>query len=47
LIETLCDLVESGENEQIRITKDTAAAACGICDLVWTVTFLAELGREL
>jgi diacylglycerol kinase len=45
-IEAVCDLVESGENEQVRIAKDTAAAACGICDLVWTVTFLAELGRE-
>lgn len=44
-LEVLCDLVESGENEQIRITKDTAAAACSIAEIVWTVSLVVEIYR--
>src|SRR5262245_49808125 len=44
-IEVLCDLVDDKENEQIRITKDTAAAACSITEIVWTVALLVEVGR--
>ena len=44
-LEVLCDLVESRENEQIRITKDTAAAACSIAEIVWAVTLMVEIYR--
>ena len=44
-LEVLCDLVESKENEQIRIIKDTSAAACSITEIVWTVTLVVEIYR--
>ena len=44
-LEVLCDLVDSQENEQIRITKDTAAAACSIAEVVWWVTLVVEIYR--
>jgi len=44
-IEVLCDFVEPQRNEQIRVTKDIAAAAAGISILVWIVILVVECIR--
>lgn len=44
-IEALCDFVEEGHNEKIRIIKDIASAAVGISILVWGATLLMEVIR--
>ena len=41
-IEVLCDFVEPGKNEQIRIIKDIAAAATGLSILVWAIILVIE-----
>lgn len=41
-IEVLCDFVEPQRNEQIRITKDIAAAATGLSILVWATILIIE-----
>ncbi|NJL51661.1 MAG: diacylglycerol kinase [Hydrococcus sp. SU_1_0] len=46
-IEVLCDLVEPQQNEQIRVTKDIAAAAAGLSILVWGVVLTIEIIRLL
>ena len=42
-IEVLCDLVEPQQNEQIRVTKDIAAAAAGLSILVWGIVLTIEI----
>ena len=44
-IEVLCDFVESQQNEQIRITKDIAAAGAGLSILVWASVLAIESVR--
>lgn len=44
-IEALCDFVESGHNDKIRIIKDISAAATGIAILIWIAVIGAELNR--
>jgi diacylglycerol kinase len=44
-IEVLCDLVEPQQNEQIRVTKDIAAAAAGLSILVWGAVLTIEIIR--
>lgn len=44
-IEVLCDLVEPQQNEQIRVTKDIAAAAAGLSILVWGTVLTIEIIR--
>lgn len=44
-IEVLCDFVEPQRNEQIRITKDIAAAAVGVSIGIWAVTLGIEIIR--
>ncbi|TPQ25822.1 diacylglycerol kinase [Methylomonas koyamae] len=44
-IEALCDFVESGHNDKIRIIKDVSAAATGIAILIWIAVVGAELSR--
>jgi diacylglycerol kinase (ATP) len=44
-IEVLCDLVEPQQNEQIRVTKDIAAAATGLSILVWGAVLTIEIIR--
>lgn len=44
-IEVLCDFVEPQRNEQIRITKDIAAAAVGVSITVWAVILVVEAVR--
>lgn len=44
-IEVLCDFVEPQRNEQIRITKDIAAAATGLSIGVWAVILGIEMIR--
>lgn len=44
-IEALCDFVESGHNDKIRIIKDISAAATGIAILIWLAVIGAELNR--
>jgi diacylglycerol kinase len=44
-IEVLCDLVEPQQNEQIRVTKDIAAAAAGLSILVWGIVLTIEIIR--
>jgi len=34
-IEALCDFVEARHDERIKVIKDIAAAAVGICILIW------------
>jgi diacylglycerol kinase len=46
-IEVLCDLVEPQQNEQIRVTKDIAAAAAGLSILVWGAVLTIEIIRLL
>jgi len=46
-IEVLCDLVEPQQNEQIRVTKDIAAAAAGLSILVWGTVLTIEIIRLL
>jgi diacylglycerol kinase len=46
-IEVLCDLVEPQQNEQIRVTKDIAAAAAGLSILVWGTVLIIEIIRLL
>jgi diacylglycerol kinase len=46
-IEVLCDLVEPQQNEQIRVTKDIAAAAAGLSILVWGTVLTIEVIRLL
>lgn len=44
-IEVLCDFVEPQRNEQIRITKDIAAAATGMSIIVWAAIVVVETLR--
>lgn len=44
-IEVLCDFVELQRNEQIRVTKDIAAAAAGLSIGVWAVILGIEIFR--
>lgn len=44
-IEVLCDLVEPQQNEQIRVTKDIAAAAAGLSILIWGAVLTIEIIR--
>ncbi len=46
-IEVLCDLVEPRQNEQIRVTKDIAAAATGLSILIWATVLIIEIIRLL
>lgn len=34
-IEALCDFVEAQHNDKIKVIKDIAAAAVGVCILIW------------
>ncbi|WP_034640495.1 diacylglycerol kinase [Desulfovibrio inopinatus] len=38
VIEELCDFIEPGYSERIKVIKDTAAAAAGIAIFVWIFT---------
>ena len=42
-IEALCDFVEVRHNDKIGIIKDIAAAATGICILVWVIVLALEI----
>ena len=44
-IEALCDFVETQHNEKIKIIKDIAAAAVGICIFVWFIVLAVEVTR--
>ncbi len=44
-IEALCDFVEFGHNEKIKLIKDVAAAAVGVSILVWAIILAAETAR--
>ncbi|NJN31061.1 MAG: diacylglycerol kinase [Synechococcales cyanobacterium RM1_1_8] len=46
-LEELCNFVEPQANEQIRITKDIAAAAAGLSILVWAIILVIETARLL
>lgn len=41
-IEALCDFVEERHNEKIKVIKDIAAAAVGICILIWCIVLAFE-----
>ena len=41
-IEALCDFVEARHNEKIKVIKDIAAAAVGICILIWCIVLAFE-----
>ena len=45
-IEALCDFVEQRHDERIKVIKDIAAAAVGVCILIW-VCVLAFEGWEI
>jgi diacylglycerol kinase (ATP) len=42
-VEALCDFVEEGHNEKIRVIKDIAAAAVGISIFVWILVLGFEV----
>lgn len=44
-IEALCDFVETQHNEKIKVIKDIAAAAVGICIFVWLIVLAVEVTR--
>ena len=46
-IETLCDFLETRENEKIRAIKDMAAAAVGISIVVWFTVVIFDVVRLL
>jgi len=41
-IEALCDFVEERHNEKIKVIKDIAAAAVGVCIAIWFVVLAFE-----
>ena len=45
VIEALCDFIEEGHNEKIKIIKDMAAAAAGISIVIWLISLVAEVSR--
>lgn len=42
-IEALCDFVEERHNEKIKVIKDIAAAAVGVCILIWLFVVVFEI----
>lgn len=46
-IEAICDFITTKENEKIKVIKDIAAAAAGICILLWAVILIVESWRVL
>ena len=42
-VEALCDFVEEGHNEKIKVIKDIAAAAVGISIFVWILVLCFEV----
>lgn len=42
-VEALCDFVEEGHNEKIKVIKDIAAAAVGISIVVWIMVLGFEV----
>lgn len=41
-IEATCDFLTTEESHKIKVIKDIAAAAAGICILLWAVIFFVE-----
>ncbi len=44
-IERVCDLIESRSDERIGHVKDVAAAAAGLCLIIWIIVLVSELIR--
>jgi diacylglycerol kinase (ATP) len=42
-IEALCDFIETRHDEKIRVIKDIAAAAVGVCIVLWAIVLLFEV----
>ncbi|MBX7255147.1 MAG: diacylglycerol kinase [Candidatus Hydrogenedentes bacterium] len=42
-IEAICDYFETGHDEKIGAIKDIAAAAAGVCIIVWVVVIVTEM----
>jgi len=46
-IEATCDFITTKESEKIKAIKDIAAAAAGVCILLWAVVLAVESYRVL
>lgn len=44
-IEAICDFITTEENHKVKVIKDIAAAACGICILLWMIILFLETYR--
>jgi len=42
-IEAICDFIEAHEDEKIKLIKDMAAAATGVCILTWLLVVVYEV----
>ncbi len=44
-IEAMCDFITTEESHKVKVIKDIAAAAAGICILLWAIILLVESYR--